>query len=132
MLNRAFVWIRLQFHVAASLVGPRRPGFGYLESLASRPPGRRLAERDRVARWCGLWLSALARLGWKPSCLRRSTIFARALRLEGYDARVVLGARKSGPEVEGHSWVEVDEARIGLPGEAYEEYEPLWKGGEEE
>lgn len=131
MLNRAFIWIRLQFHVAASLARPGRPGFDALETLASRPPGRRLAEQDTAVRWCGLWLSALARLGWKPACLRRSMIFARVLRLEGYDALVVLGARKSGPEIEGHSWVEVEGARIGLPGEEYEGYQPLWRGGEE-
>ena len=137
MLHRAFVWMRLQLHIVASLARPGRTGFDTLESLSSGQPGRRLAGRDQVTRWCGLWLSVLARLGWKPACLRRSVVFARVLRLEGYDARVVLGARKNGPELEGHSWVEVEGARLGLPGEGEGQtgYEPIWqsektRGGE--
>ena len=93
--------------------------FRNLDGISSLAPGPRHLQGGQAVRWCGLWMSALSRLGWKPTCLRRSMVFARVLRLEGYDARVVLGAKKSAGGLEGHSWVELEGERIGLPGEGY-------------
>lgn len=129
-MNRAFIWIyaraRLNSHIAASLVRTRRMGFRNLEKISSVAPGARLLESTLVVRWSGLWTSSLARMGWKPTCLRRSMVFARVLRLEGYDAAVVLGARKGEGGMEGHSWVELEGKIIGMPGEGYA---AVWGGG---
>ena len=129
-MNRAFTWIyaraRLQFHIAASLVRTRRMDFRGLDAISSMTPGARLLGPRRVVRASGLWTGSLGRLGWRPTCLRRSMVFARVLRLEGYDASVVLGARKGEGGMEGHSWVELDGEVIGMPGEGFS---AVWGGG---
>ncbi len=129
-MKRAFLRIyaqaRLQCHIAASLLKTRRMDFRGLAAVSSLSPGRRLLGPRRVVRAGGRWTGALGRLGWKATCLRRSMFFARVLRLEGYDAAVVLGARKGGEGMEGHSWVELDGEVIGMPGEGFA---AVWGGG---
>ncbi len=51
-------------------------------------------------------------------------IFTRVLRLQGHDARVVLGARKSSSGLEGHSWVELEGEAVSLPGDGFVE---VWR-----
>lgn len=129
-MNRAFAWIyaraRLQLHIAASLLKTRRMDFRALDGISSTTPGARLLDQRRVVRAAGLWTAFLGCLGWRSTCLRRSMVFARVLRLEGYGASVVLGARKGEESMEGHSWVELDGEVIGMPGEGFA---AVWGGG---
>jgi hypothetical protein len=119
-MNGAISWLKLQWHIAESIPRTRKMGFRNLDGISSLPPGKRGLEASQVMRWCGIWLGALARLGWDDTCLRRSMVFTRVLRLQGYDAQVVLGARKTSSGLEGHSWVELEGEVVSLPGEGFE------------
>jgi hypothetical protein len=119
-MNGAISWVKLQWHIAGSIPRTRKMGFRTLDGISSLPPGKRRLEASEVMRWCGIWLVVLARLGWDAACLRRSMVFTRVLRLQGYDAQVVLGARKTSSGLEGHSWVELEGEVVSLPGEGFE------------
>ncbi len=116
--------LKLQAQIPISAWKSRTENFGAIERVSRIPLGRSALSERAVIRCCGIWLNLLGRLGFKPACLRRSIIIAEMLRRHGYDAKITLGARKRGENMEGHSWVEIEGRRITFSPQGYQ---ILWR-----
>jgi hypothetical protein len=123
-MGEAAALARLNLRIAFSVLRRRGKGFEEISGVNRLALGGRSLSEERVLRWTGAWLSLLARLGWKPGCLRRSLVLAEVLRRQGYDARVVLGARKDGNGMRGHGWVELEGRALGL---ADDGFQAVWR-----
>jgi hypothetical protein len=64
---------------------------------------------------------------WRHTCLRRAAVLALLLRRSGYDARVVLGVRRSSAgTLEAHAWLACDGKEPFLePEDAISTFQPL-------
>ena len=58
------------------------------------------------------------RLGWKPSCLRRTIALAQLGRGLGWTTEFKIGARREEGNLRAHSWLELDGMRLEMDDEA--------------
>lgn len=102
--------------VALSLFGLRKTG-ALLERASPRPTAASALvvgrgpepSPHRIARLVDI----AARHGlYRATCLRQSLLLYWLLKQNGFDADLVLGARKDGGALEAHAWVEIDGAPI--------------------
>ena len=102
-----------------------------LEALLPRTrravkPAPQLAARLR--HWLGI---AAANHLRSSQCLQRSLVLRTMLARRGHDARVRIGVRRAGAELEAHAWVECDGqplAADGLEGGGYSTLQPAASG----
>ncbi len=112
--------LKLQAQIPLAVWRSRAENFDMIEQVSGIPLGKSSLDEKSVTRCCGLWLSLLGLLSFKPACLRRSIIYTELLRRHGHDARIMLGARKNGENMRGHSWVEVEGRKITFSPEGYQ------------
>ncbi len=95
-----------------------RPMPGILEKIRSHKPARlepnrgrptmaQLKTMDKIYRGATFWLTRIGRSS-RP-CLRRSLVLYHWSAAQGLSARVVVGVKRDGPDLQGHSWLMLDE-----------------------
>jgi len=77
-----------------------------LESDSRPPTEAQLQTMDKIYRGATFWLTRIGR-SMRP-CLRRSLVLYHWSAAQGLCSRVVIGARKDGSDLLGHSWLMLD------------------------
>ncbi len=81
---------------------------------------------DKIWRGCGFFLLKFIRT--ERPCLRRSLILYRYCCRHGIDARVIIGVRKQGQVLKGHSWILINGSPYREPENELLQYTPIMEG----
>ena len=66
---------------------------------------------EKLKNWVFFWAGQKRAL-FQGTCLKRSLVLYRYLRLQGEEARIIFGIRTENGELKGHAWVVVKEKPV--------------------